>query len=267
MGAPNRPRAPCNQYVNINLPHTPTTLFRAPARRFAEPVAPTPPPPSPAQIFYPRVDMASVLSTTAIPQPACTPGACVVWGSMDLDLDPARQTYSSLTAEVLGELVEDDLKARAKQPEPGYKRLSDRHQAVARYVAQGLSNNEIAILTGYTTQTITILKGDRTFQELVSFYKDNIDVQLADLRLHLSGLSIDAIVELRERLETNPEKISMTSLMEMIKMSADRTGHGPASSQQLNVSVNIASRLEAARRRVQDKIIDITPKEIEDGSS
>ena len=205
--------------------------------------------------------MVSQLNGQAIPRPACIAVGDMIWQAMDLDLAPARQPYSTLMADIVGVLTTEDL-APAQQGPPAYKRLSDRHQAVARYVAEGMSNTEISILTGYGTHTITILRGDKTFQELVGFYRANQEAQFADLRQHMAGLSIDAIVELRERIEANPEKFTPGQLMELVKLLADRTGHGPTETKQVNVTTNIAQRLETARKRVEAQYVDITPTEV-----
>ncbi len=138
------------------------------------------------------------------------------------------------------------------------KRISERHHALARNLASGMEVGEAAILTGYDISRVSILKSDPAFKELLTFYREDAQRPYRDLHQRLSGLSMDAAEELAVRLEEDMQvedqkekKISIGQLMELTKMGADRTGFGPqSSSMNLNVNVDMASRLEAARRRV-----------------
>jgi len=136
------------------------------------------------------------------------------------------------------------------------KRLAERHHALARNIAAGMRPGEAGIIAGYSGSRVSILLADTAFKELVNFYKDQVDVQYRGLHERLSGLALDAAEELAERLEEDPTAISVGQLLEITKMGADRTGFGPQSSNtNINVNVNLASRLEAARKRVADRSI------------
>lgn len=137
------------------------------------------------------------------------------------------------------------------------KRLSERHHALARCLASGsMSDSEAAVTCGYVLSRVSILKEDPAFKELLSFYRQDVHSKYLDMHGVLAGLSLDAAMELRERLETDMEadekKISVGQLMELTKLGADRTGFGPQSSQ-LNVNVDMAGRLQAARERVAQR--------------
>lgn len=140
---------------------------------------------------------------------------------------------------------------------PPLKRLSERHHALARCLASGsMSDSDAAITCGYAPSRVSILKADPAFQELLAFYRQDVNGKYLDMHGVLAGLSLDAAMELRERLEADIEgdekKITVTQLMELTKLGADRTGFGPQSSQ-LNVNVDLAGRLEAARKRVEQR--------------
>lgn len=136
---------------------------------------------------------------------------------------------------------------------PPLKRLSERHHALARCLASGMADGDAAITCGYVPSRVSILKADPAFKELLVFYSSDVNSKYLDMHGVLAGLSLDAAMELRERLETDIEaeekKISVGQLMELVKVGADRTGFGPQSSQ-LNVNVDLAGRLQAARERV-----------------
>jgi hypothetical protein len=136
------------------------------------------------------------------------------------------------------------------------KRLSERHHALARCLASGMEPGDAAITCGYVTSRVSILQADPAFQELLAFYREDVQAKYLDMHGVLAGLSLDAAVELRERLEedmqANEKKMSVGQLVELTKLGADRTGFGPQSSQ-LNVNVDLAGRLQAARERVAQR--------------
>lgn len=153
-------------------------------------------------------------------------------------------------------LLQEERGSRA----PALKRLSERHHALARCLASGMAEADAAITCGYVGSRVSILKADPAFQELLAFYRQQVDGKYLDMHGVLAGLSLDAAMELRERLEIDIEseakKISVTQLMELTKLGADRTGFGPQSSQ-LNVNVDFADRLKAARERVAARKQDV----------
>lgn len=157
-----------------------------------------------------------------------------------------------IAAAVVRELEPSDLvllgEEKGSKPS-AIKRVTERHHALARNIASGMPISEAGMLQGYSLSRVSILQSDPAFKELLEFYREDAQRPYRDLHIRLSGLALDAAEELSNRLEEEPEKVSIGQLMELTKMGADRTGHGPQSSQ-LNVNVDLAGRLEAARRRV-----------------
>lgn len=150
---------------------------------------------------------------------------------------------------------------RGIEPAP-LKRLGERHHALARLLAQGVSPGEASIVTGLSSSRISILKGDPTFKELVEFYRERVDEQYLDMHATLAGLSLDAASRLRERLEDDDEdKLTIGQLIEITKLGADRTGFGPKSESTVNVNIGLAEKMQAARERAEARrqAIDITP--------
>jgi hypothetical protein len=136
------------------------------------------------------------------------------------------------------------------------KRLSERHHALARCLSSGMADGDAAITCGYVLSRVSILKQDPAFQELLSFYRNDVQSKYLDMHGVLAGLSLDAAMELRERLEADmnaeDKTLSVGQLIELTKVGADRTGFGPQSSQ-VNVNVDLAGRLQAARERVAQR--------------
>ena len=190
---------------------------------------------------------------------------------MDLHLDitaPGRRP-KPLHAEVARQLSEADLallasdRGTAAQP---LKRIGERHHALARNLAAGLSPGQAAAITGLCLSRVSVLQGDPAFQELMQFYRQEKDAAFADMYEQLAGLSKDALLLMRERLEEAPEEFSNPMLLEIVTKLADRSGHGPSSRSEVNVNVNIAGRLEEARKRAklaaQGQIIDAQAQEL-----
>ena len=176
--------------------------------------------------------------------------------SLDLDLTPrtrgraAKQiSYSverQLTAEDLGKLGSE----RGITSTPLAK-LRDRHHTLARLLAGGASNQHAQAVTGYDPSRISILKGDPAFQELIAFYRAQVDEKYFDMHEQIAGLSADALLELRERLEEDAEAFSINQLLEIMTKGADRTGFGPSTKTDISVNIGIADRMDAARNRMK----------------
>lgn len=179
---------------------------------------------------------------------------------MDMEVGIFRTTGRAarpIVATTLRELETVDLLALGEEKgseAPAIKRLSDRHHALARNLASGMGESEAAIMCGYAASRVSILKDDPAFKELLAFYRNDVSAQYRDLHQRLSGLAMDAAEELSDRLEAAPEDISVGQLMEITKMGADRTGYGPqTSSTNVNINVDLASRLQKARERVEER--------------
>jgi len=176
---------------------------------------------------------------------------------MDLKLDIVRTTgraKAPLSAELGRELGESDLALAELEfgsaPEP-ISKLRAKHHALARALASGMSQNDAAIVSGYSVSRVSILRSDPAFQELEAFYRRDTVEAYRDMHGMLAALGEDAVAELHERLEAEPDKFSNSMLLEITTKMADRTGYGPASSSTTNVNLNVgvADRMEAARQR------------------
>lgn len=179
----------------------------------------------------------------------------------DLDIRTRGRARRNVVGVVVRELEQSDLSllgAEKGVTAPALKRLSERHHSLARCLASGMSPSDAAISCGYVLSRVSILQADPAFRELLEFYRSDVNEKYLDMHGVLAGLSLDAAMELRERLEdemqTDEKKMTVGQLMELTKLGADRTGFGPqSSSTQLNVNVNMADRLQAARERVEQR--------------
>lgn len=172
---------------------------------------------------------------------------------------------AQLSARVVRPIRVSDLAAlAAPMPETGpvVKKLTDRHHGLARLLAAGVPPGEAGAIMNYDNVRVSILQTDPAFQELIALYRERVDEAFVSTMDQLSGMNRDVILELRERLETEPEKFSNEELRRLMETSLDRTGYGPTHKQETTVTISLSEKLESARkraleaRRAQAQIID-----------
>ena len=152
---------------------------------------------------------------------------------------------------------------RGRPPgESHVKRISARHRLAARLLAEGHKVYEVAAACGYTEANINILKSAPAMQDLIRHFQEEKDLIVQGVNEKLSAVAQEALNVLQDKLENEPEKISIGQAIELVKLGADRTGHGPQSSSTVNVNIQLADRLKLARERAAARTIDITPKAV-----
>jgi hypothetical protein len=110
---------------------------------------------------------------------------------------------------------------------------------LAKAVASGKSGLECSNLTGLTPTRVSDLKNDPAFQELVSFYADEMNEVYVDVHQRMATLGTSILEELTERFEADPDKFTKRELLEMFTAMADRsipTAKGGPSPQQAIVA-------------------------------
>lgn len=132
-------------------------------------------------------------------------------------------------------------------------KVKERHHALARLIASGTAPNAAAIITGYQAGTVYQLMDDPTFAELVKFYREQVADEYQGMHAQMAGLGADALDELRRRVEEEPDKLGLNALIDILKVTADRTGFGPSTKTDttVNVNIGIADRMAEARKRAQ----------------
>lgn len=104
----------------------------------------------------------------------------------------------------------------------------ERHHSVARMIAQGMSHQLIATLTGYEPGYIGILLEAPSMEALVSHYRAQVgnahDIIIE--RVRYAGMS--ALEQLISKFESG-EAVDDSTLVAVAKLGLDRSGHGPTS--------------------------------------
>jgi hypothetical protein len=126
------------------------------------------------------------------------------------------------------------------------------HHRVAAGLAVDETNVEISRATGLSPSTISTLKSNPAFQELVNHYQALHQEYVADLQSRSETTALRLLDELDERLEDDEKraKIPFTTLSDTTMKMLDRAGQGPVSrSENKNVNINLSpSRLADIRK-------------------
>ena len=154
------------------------------------------------------------------------------------------------------ELAREDLSLlNETRPVVQLQALRDNHHRIARALAAGLDNQEVARLCGMSLNRISILKQDPAFKDLVAHYRGLVTaefVRSVDTYLEMAtGNMLKAEAMLSDKLDAaadNNEFLPTRDLISISRDAADRFGYGKRQ-MNLNVNVDFAAQLEAARNR------------------
>jgi len=165
-------------------------------------------------------------------------------------------------------LTEGDLAAlgeeRGVQPRP-LKRLAERHHSLARALADGMSPFQAALASGYSPSRVSILQQDPTFIRLIDHYREQVNTVRMGTHAALETITRTAAELLLERMEDVPDEFTNGALTELVRVGADRTGHGPSQTN-VSVSVDMASELAEARKRLAEPYVPETVLPFEPGA-
>lgn len=141
----------------------------------------------------------------------------------------------------------------ARQP---ITNLRDSHHILARYIASGMTQTEAARVTGRSISAVCNLVNSPAMQELIASYRAEDTEAFRTSRdeyyetIFSNGLK--AARQISEQLDAADEPdsppIPISKLLSITADSADRVGYTKKSTQ-VNLNVDFAARLEAARRR------------------
>lgn len=165
-------------------------------------------------------------------------------------------------------LSRHDIEGYVSEGAPAIKRLRDSHHRLARLFAQGVRNHEIAEATGYSRQRVNDLQRDPMFQELVAQYREEIHEEWKEeqrdyyatankVRDVTAQVVADWVQDVRDN---DPAEIPIRTVMAIHDTFADRTGFGRKQTN-VNLNVDIKTRLDAALRRTKNETILITKAE------
>jgi len=157
----------------------------------------------------------------------------------------------------LRELTRADLAVLAEpRPPTRLKQLRDNHHRMARAVASGLKDWEVAEACGVSVNRVTTLRKDPSFSELVAHYRGMVADEWASsdsVLQYLKSNAAKAQAMLSDKLDEAAEKgeyLPTRDLLGIAELGLDRTGYGKVN-KNVNVNVDFAANLEAARQRAR----------------
>ena len=106
-------------------------------------------------------------------------------------------------------------------------KLRNTHHSLARLVAQGVENNEISAITGYTPARISTLKGDPAFADLVAYYSSQVKEAFVDVAARIAAVGLTALEEIQDRLEEAPEDFTIGQLQSLVDSTIGPKAKGP----------------------------------------
>ena len=144
---------------------------------------------------------------------------------------------------------------QAPRPQGLIQSLRDSHHRVARAVASGMSNNQVAETCGLSITRVSQLKADPSFIELVAHYRSMITEDWRETAdpvtdyMRSNALKAEQLISDRlDKAMEEDETIPLSQLVQVTSDRYDRLGYSKVT-KSVNVNVDFAANLEAARRR------------------
>jgi len=150
-------------------------------------------------------------------------------------------------------LSREDLNVlKEKRPQVQLQSIRDQHHRVARAIAAGLSNTEVAAVCGISYNRVSMLKADPAMIELIAHYRSIITadyVQANDpVNDFLSTIRTKSLAMIEEKIDAASEAgefLPSRDLAAFAELGLDRTGYGKVN-KNLNVNMDLGKNLENA---------------------
>lgn len=152
---------------------------------------------------------------------------------------------------------------------PALQRIKERHRLLAKFVAAGLTRNEIAARLDMTPERVGQLTLDPAMQNLIAQLRDHPHVTemtgmdeislLRSVSLQNALRSALAMQDTLNYYEDADEKVPVNESAKIFELSADRVGFGKHSTN-INVNVDFAAQLDRAIDRSRSvRTISVSP--------
>lgn len=130
--------------------------------------------------------------------------------------------------------------------------IRDSHHRLARAIALGMSNAEVADVCGCSITQVSRMRGDPMMRQLVAEKRSMIDAEFAQagdvVVEYMRSNALKAQAMLSDKIDhalDSGEFLPTRDLLGIAELGLDRTGYGKQT-KNLNVNVDFAARLEAA---------------------
>ena len=162
------------------------------------------------------------------------------------------------------ELTVRDIENLERAKLPAFKVFRDSYHAVAKLIAFGLNDREVALESGYSVGRIVQLKADPSMQAAIEAYRhaDGDGFRQARDEYYRTVVANRNLAARRinDRLTDEDEVIPLKDLVAIEGSAADRTGYGKVVTKK--VTVDLADRLAQALA-ASAKVVSSRPKIID----
>ena len=138
---------------------------------------------------------------------------------------------------------------------PALQRIKERHRLLAKFVAAGLTRNEVAARLDMTPERVGQLMLDPAMQNLVAQFRDHPDVtymtgmdEIALIRSITAQNTLRAALAMQDTLnyyEDADEKVPVRESAKIFELGSDRIGFGKHVTN-TNINVDFAAQLDRA---------------------
>lgn len=182
-----------------------------------------------------------------------------------------RRPQKALNLTIVRELGQDDLLRMVTSERgtsaPALKKLRGVHHRIAKLLAEGLTESNVALACNVSLGHVSILKNDPAFKGLMEHYSGVVEEAHKDFVTNLADLRDSAVGELHERLLDSPDDISNSLLVDIIKLGADRTGHGPTGKVSVSGAVAMLTASEILElkqaAKAEEQLVDVSERTID----
>jgi len=156
--------------------------------------------------------------------------------TLGLRTQGAAVEEEELTVTEVAEMSEQDLaglvKAKNSAPQGSIPTVSvahlrQQHHAIARLLATGVGDSEVATICGVAPSTVSNLKRSPAFQNIVLGYQKMIDAEATDLGIDIRLAAARAVATVSDYVSQPLANIDPEVLKEMTFGLLDRAGHSP----------------------------------------
>lgn len=146
---------------------------------------------------------------------------------------------------------------------PKVQQYRDVHHRVARLVAAGLRDGDIARMTGYSPNRVNQFKADPAFMQLVSEYRGKVDEAYVNSQDEFYNTSTSNMLRAERMIEEHLDKaedegdlIPIKTLLQVTADRADRFGYGKHQTQTTEVKDFAKMMEQLASKSGKSNVID-----------
>jgi len=170
--------------------------------------------------------------------------------------------------------LEDVLNARFKSQavaKSEVSRIRHSHHEIARLLAAGHKQVEVARMLGRTQVNISILCKNPMFQDLIAYYQESRLQDSLELSSRIRAAASDSLEALQERIDgelEQPGSLNTSDLHKITKDLLDRSGHSPVSRRESrNISIGLsADDIKKIKEDSKQEPIEGTFEEVDEDS-